>query len=74
MLSDQQFADLMSQTRRGDQDAARELVRMYEPEIRRAARLRLTDPEMRRIVDSGREWCLDYFCDGYFNRIDWLDQ
>ena len=52
MLSDQQFADLMSQTRRGDQDAARELVRMYEPEIRRAARLRLTDPKLRRIVDS----------------------
>jgi len=52
MLSDQQFAELMAKTRSGDQDAARELVRQYEPEIRRAARLRLTDPRLRRIVDS----------------------
>lgn len=36
----------------GDQDAAIELVREYEPEIRREVRLRLTDPKLRRTVDS----------------------
>ena len=52
MLSDEEFERLMVQTREGDESAARELVRLYEPEIRRAARLRLTDPKLRRIVDS----------------------
>ncbi|MCA9034939.1 MAG: sigma-70 family RNA polymerase sigma factor [Planctomycetaceae bacterium] len=52
MLSDAEFADLMARTRSGDQEAAMRLVREYEPEIRRAARLRLTDPKLRRIVDS----------------------
>ncbi len=52
MLTDLEFAELMSKTRGGNEDAARELVRLYEPEIRRAARLRLTDPKLRRIVDS----------------------
>ena len=52
MLSDAQFVDLLNRTRNGDQDAARALVKEYEPEIRRAARMRLTDPHLRRIVDS----------------------
>ena len=52
MLSDAQFTDLLNRTRNGDQDAARALVKEYEPEIRRAARMRLTDPQLRRIVDS----------------------
>ncbi len=52
MLSDAQFADMMAKTKAGDQQAAMQLVQEYEPEIRRAARLRLTDPRLRRIVDS----------------------
>ncbi|MEP3479952.1 MAG: sigma-70 family RNA polymerase sigma factor [Fuerstiella sp.] len=52
MLSDEDFAALVEKARAGEQDAATEMVRLYEPEIRRAARLRLTDPEMRRVVDS----------------------
>ena len=52
MLSDAEFVELMAKTRSGDQDAAMQLVREYEPEIRRAARLRLTDRKLRRIVDS----------------------
>ncbi len=52
MLSDAQFTNLLQRTRNGDQEAARKLVAEYEPEIRRAARLRLTDPKLRRIVDS----------------------
>lgn len=52
MLSDTEFSELMHRIRRGDQEAARELVETYEPEIRRAARLRMTDVRMRRLVDS----------------------
>ncbi|MBL8816280.1 MAG: sigma-70 family RNA polymerase sigma factor [Planctomyces sp.] len=52
MLTDAQFSDLISRARKGDEQAAQTLVREYEPEIRRAARLRLTDPKLRRIVDS----------------------
>jgi RNA polymerase sigma-70 factor (ECF subfamily) len=52
MLTDDQFFELMKRTKNGDQDAARRLVAEYEPEIRRAARLRLTNSKLRRIVDS----------------------
>lgn len=52
MLTDHEFTDLIQKTRSGDQDAARQLVELYEPEIRRAARLRMTDPQLRRLVDS----------------------
>lgn len=52
MLPEDQFVNLMARTRAGDEAAARELVRLYEPEIRRAARVRLTDPRLRRVVDS----------------------
>jgi RNA polymerase sigma-70 factor (ECF subfamily) len=52
MLDDQEFKQLMQLTRKGNREAARRLVELYEPEIRRAARLRMTDPKLRRIVDS----------------------
>ena len=52
MLNDNEFSDLMRKIRAGDHDAARQLVESYEPEIRRAARLRMTDPQLRRLVDS----------------------
>lgn len=52
MLAEEEFADLMAKTRAGDESAARRLVELYEPEIRRAARVRLTDPRLRRVVDS----------------------
>lgn len=52
MLDDHEFSELMHKTRAGDECAAEQLVKLYEPEIRRAARLRMTDPQMRRLVDS----------------------
>ena len=52
-MSDEQIAgDLLRRLRAGDGDAAVELVRRYEPEIRRAVRVRLTDPRLRRVLDS----------------------
>jgi RNA polymerase sigma-70 factor (ECF subfamily) len=52
MGNDQAFADLIARVRRGEEDAAAELVRTYEPEIRRAIRIRLTDPRLGRLLDS----------------------
>jgi RNA polymerase sigma-70 factor (ECF subfamily) len=46
------FAELMRRVRAGDQEASAELVRRYEPEIRRFIRLHLTDPRLRRHLDS----------------------
>ncbi len=45
------FADLVSRVKAGDHTAAAELVRRYEPAIRRSARLRL-NPRLRRVCDS----------------------
>lgn len=46
------FLDLFEQVRRGDPHAAEQIVRAYEPEIRRTIRVRMTDSQLRRIVDS----------------------
>src|SRR5262245_36086511 len=46
------FVDLIRRVRAGDQDAAAELVRRYEPTIRRAVRFRLTDPRLGAVLDS----------------------
>jgi RNA polymerase sigma-70 factor (ECF subfamily) len=52
MLDDKAFQDLIRKVRTGDDDAAAELVRLYEPAIRREVRLRLRDPRLRRVFDS----------------------
>lgn len=46
------FAELLRRVRGGDQDGAAELVRRYEPAIRRAVRMKLTDTRLRRTLDS----------------------
>ena len=46
------FMTFLERVRAGDQRAAEELVRMYEPEIRREVRLRMRDPRLRRDFDS----------------------
>jgi RNA polymerase sigma-70 factor (ECF subfamily) len=46
------FEDLIDGVRRGDASAAAELVRNYEPEVRRTVRMRLTDMRLRRVLDS----------------------
>ena len=46
------FMGFLDRVRGGDQRAAEELVRLYEPEIRREVRLRLRDPRLRRDFDS----------------------
>src|ERR1051326_5709961 len=51
MPAESSFTDLIRCVREGDADAAAELVRQYEPAIRRSLRLRL-DPRLRRTCDS----------------------
>src|SRR5262249_12856502 len=46
------FQDLIRRVRAGDAKAADELVRSYEPAIRRAARVRLVDARLGRVLDS----------------------
>jgi RNA polymerase sigma-70 factor (ECF subfamily) len=46
------FQELIHRIRAGDEAAAAELVRLYEPAIRRAARIRLADSNLRRLFDS----------------------
>jgi len=45
------FPELIRRVRAGDEQAAAELVRLYEPAIRRSVRLRI-DPRLRRVCDS----------------------
>jgi RNA polymerase sigma-70 factor (ECF subfamily) len=52
MPEDGAFRDLISRVRQGDEAAAAELVQRYEPAIRRAARVRLSDSRLRRAFDS----------------------
>jgi DNA-directed RNA polymerase specialized sigma24 family protein len=49
---DTQFEDLMLRVRQGDELAATELVRRYEPMIRRVVRLRLANLPLQSVVDS----------------------
>src|SRR5688500_13155228 len=52
MADEGTFRELILRVRQGDERAAGELVRRYEPAIRRAVRFRLTDPRLRRSLDS----------------------
>src|SRR5947207_6011539 len=46
------FLDLVRRVRAGDESASAALVRRYEPAIRIAIHGRLTDPGVRRVLDS----------------------
>ena len=47
-----QFRALINRVRGGDDVAAEELMRLYEPHVRRAIRLRMQSPALRQIIDS----------------------
>lgn len=46
------FAALLERVRAGDEGAAAELVRRFEPEVRQAVRRKLTDRKLRQVLDS----------------------
>lgn len=53
-LRGEEYTDFIRRIRLGDERAAEELIRRYEPEIRLEIRtmLRLRDPRLRRVFDS----------------------
>jgi RNA polymerase sigma factor (sigma-70 family) len=51
-MDERSFFTFIERVRAGDEQAAVELVRLYEPEIRREVRLRLRDSRLRRDFDS----------------------
>jgi RNA polymerase sigma-70 factor (ECF subfamily) len=52
MAEESSFEELMRRVRAGDDRAAEELVRRYEPTIRRVVRVRLADAHLQRLFDS----------------------
>jgi DNA-directed RNA polymerase specialized sigma24 family protein len=52
MAEDASFRELIRRVQGGDAQAARELVRAYEWAIRLQVRVRLTQPDLRRLLDS----------------------
>src|SRR5262245_23551268 len=52
MSADPSFSELIRKLRAGDQDAAAELVRRFEPTIKRVIRFRLADTRLSQALDS----------------------
>lgn len=52
MSPDADFPEFLRRIRSGDEQATAELVRRYEPILRREIRLHLNDPSLARLVDS----------------------
>lgn len=52
MSESEHFQSMIRQVRSGDAAAAANLVRQYEAELRIIARVRLNNPQLRRVVDS----------------------
>ena len=52
MPLDDSFQVLLGRVRAGDEEAAAQIVRRYEPALRRLIRMRLTDPHLTRLLDS----------------------
>jgi RNA polymerase sigma-70 factor (ECF subfamily) len=52
MADDADFSEFLKRVRKGDAAAAEDLVRRYEPMIRREVRLKLHDPSLNRVFDS----------------------
>ena len=52
MPEESSFRDLVRRLRAGEEEAAAELLRRYEPAIRRTVRARLRDSQLRRELDS----------------------
>jgi RNA polymerase sigma-70 factor (ECF subfamily) len=51
-MADTSFRDLVRRLRTGDEAAAAELLRRFEPALRRTIRVRFRDPQLRRLLDS----------------------
>jgi RNA polymerase sigma-70 factor (ECF subfamily) len=68
MAEEMLFQDLLNRVRSGDQQAAAELVRRYEPALRRTIRARLRNRQLRRLLDS-TDICQSVLFD-FFGRVN----
>jgi RNA polymerase sigma factor (sigma-70 family) len=72
---DNSFQLLIRQVRAGDGAAAAELLRRYEPAIRRTVHIHLRDPRLRRLLDS-MDICQSVFASFFVRAASgqyWLD-
>lgn len=67
MMVSLDFPNLLANARTGDEDAVRELIRRYEPEVRRAVQKRLASARIRRVLDS-EDICQSVFA-AFFMRL-----
>jgi RNA polymerase sigma-70 factor (ECF subfamily) len=51
-MAESDFSELIARVKAGDRQAAAELVHRYEPTIRLMVRRRLTNPKLRRFLDT----------------------
>ena len=56
MVDNEEFSMLVQNARAGESDAVAELIRLYEPEVRRFIRFRLASASLLRIFDSLDIW------------------
>jgi RNA polymerase sigma-70 factor (ECF subfamily) len=61
MADELSFLDMIRRVRAGDHEAAAELVRLFEPTIRRIIRLRLRDTRLQTVLDS-MDICQSVLC------------
>ena len=67
MTEELSFGQLIDQIRDGDGESAAELLRRYEQDLRVLARVRLSDPLLRRAMDS-MDICQSVLCN-FFVRV-----
>jgi RNA polymerase sigma factor (sigma-70 family) len=76
MGAENTFLELIARVRAGEEAAAAELVRRYEPAIRRAVRLQMRDPRLRRGLDSGdvcQSVLASFFCRAALGQFDLVE-
>jgi hypothetical protein len=71
MTDAESFADLIRRARAGDGHAAEELLRQYEPQLRREVRLRLRAPRLRLgVTDVCPSVLLSFFARARLGQYD----
>jgi len=68
-MADQGFAATIERIRCGDSEAAEQLLREYEPLVRRQVRMRLSDTRLSRLYDS-MDYSQSVFASFFLRAVD----
>lgn len=68
-MTDQEFPQFIERIRRGDPSAAEELIRHYEPLVRRQVRMQLSDSRMTRLYES-MDYSQSVFASFFLRAVD----